>query len=198
MLHFLMLHYLLLCYLLLHHVNVVLFSLVLFNVWFYMYLVSCYSRSSVKGDICPSKISCSTNDIKLKITLLVFLDKRCCFLSLLWSCDPCVCASFVCVSESPLWKKQQNLKNDTITQLLLPRWVTCKRWYYLCILGFSTVFIFPCKFWFVDGFYYVLLWVTNIVCITYYFNMCKGFFDVALLINLKGSLFNNDVDSCTF
>ena len=175
MLLFLMLHYLLLCYLLLHHVNLALFSVALFNVWFYMYFVLCYTHSSLKRDICALS---STNDMKLKLTLLMLLDKRCCFASfpfhrfVLWL----LCMYILCLCfRNPFWKSQQNLKIDAIIQLLLPSWVTCKRWYYLFIIRFSIVFIFPSKFWSVDGVRSVILRFINIVCISYYFNMCKGF-----------------------
>ena len=56
-----------------------LFGVALFSVEFYLFtkLVLPYSQGSMQRGICTSKISSFTNDMKLKITLLILLDKRC-------------------------------------------------------------------------------------------------------------------------
>ena len=101
MLRYLMLHYLLLHYLMLQYINGLLFDVAPFNVEFhpFMQLVSRYTRSSLQKGIWNPEISRSTNNMKLKLTQLVLLDKRCYFILLLYSRNHCACVPCVCVSE---------------------------------------------------------------------------------------------------
>ena len=104
--HYLMLHYLMANYLLLHYLILQYFNVSLFDVKLLMLNFTISGKlflvrlEAICGEVNATlKSPVLPNGIKLKLTLLVLLDKRWYFTLLLFSLDSSLCMCVLCIPE---------------------------------------------------------------------------------------------------